>query len=231
MSCSFEPASPQHLPVYRLARKPDVWTWPDWSYAGPDGIFDNRWDDPLGEYRVLYASSQRLGAFVETLARFRPDPHVIAGLAAIEGNEDGLPPGCVPENWLQERMIGEARLTGAFANVGHTRSLTYLRQTMAARLLHYGIPDLDAAAVRLRIPRKFTQEISRVIYECTNVDGGPEFNGVFYLSRLGDDLSNWAIFEPANPADSVMADSRSSPILREDPDFLGALRLLSLTLV
>jgi len=56
-------------PLYRLAREPDPWAWPAWSHAGPDGTFGNRWDDPDGSYRVLYASSQRLGAFVETLAQ------------------------------------------------------------------------------------------------------------------------------------------------------------------
>jgi hypothetical protein len=35
--------------VYRLARQPDAWSWPDWAYAGPDGTFGNRYDDPQGE--------------------------------------------------------------------------------------------------------------------------------------------------------------------------------------
>ncbi len=46
-----------------------------WSYAAAiDGTFGNRYDDPDASYRVLYASSQRIGAFLETLARFRPGP-------------------------------------------------------------------------------------------------------------------------------------------------------------
>lgn len=59
-------------PLYRLGRRPDPWAWPDWSYAGPDGTFGNRYDDPEASYRVLYASSERIGVFLETLARFRP---------------------------------------------------------------------------------------------------------------------------------------------------------------
>lgn len=54
---------------------------------GQIGTFGNRWDDPLGSYRVLYASSRRLGAFVETLASFRPDLLALAGLEAIEGDD------------------------------------------------------------------------------------------------------------------------------------------------
>jgi hypothetical protein len=68
-------------------RRPDAWQWPEWAYAGSDGTFGNRYDDPLGEYRVLYASSQRRGAFLETLARFRVDVSLVAELDAIEGDD------------------------------------------------------------------------------------------------------------------------------------------------
>jgi len=64
--------------IHRLGRKPDPWAPPDWASAGPDGTFGNRFDDPDATYRVLYASSQRLGCFVETLARFRIDPTLLA---------------------------------------------------------------------------------------------------------------------------------------------------------
>ena len=113
-------------PFYRLARSPDPWAWPDWSYAGLDGTFGNRWDDPLGSYRVLYASKRRVGAFVETLARFRPDLSVAAGLEAIDGKEDVPTPGVVPLRWLEGRQIGETSLTGNFVNVGDASSLATL---------------------------------------------------------------------------------------------------------
>src|SRR5213080_3454499 len=79
-------------PLYRLGRQPDPWAWLDWSYAGPDGTFGNRYDDPEASYRVLYASSQRIGTFLETLARFRPDLEVLAELEQIDG-DDEQPPG------------------------------------------------------------------------------------------------------------------------------------------
>ncbi len=79
--------------IYRLGRKPDPWVPPDWASAGPDGTFGNRFDDPDATYRVLYASSQRFGCFVETLARFRIDPTLLAELAQIEGADDYFPLG------------------------------------------------------------------------------------------------------------------------------------------
>ena len=47
--------------IYRVGRRPDAWAWPAWTYAHEDGTFGSRFDDPRGEYRVLYASSQREG--------------------------------------------------------------------------------------------------------------------------------------------------------------------------
>ena len=75
-------------PLYRIARLPDPWAWPDWANVGSDGTFGNRWDDPQGLYRVLYASSSRLGAFMEVLARFRPDPHILEALRRSRTSTD-----------------------------------------------------------------------------------------------------------------------------------------------
>jgi hypothetical protein len=54
-------------PLFRVGRDDDPWAVPDWAYTKEDRTFGNRFDDPMGVYRVLYASSQRLGCFVETL--------------------------------------------------------------------------------------------------------------------------------------------------------------------
>ncbi|MEE9278584.1 MAG: RES domain-containing protein [Myxococcota bacterium] len=90
-------------PLYRVARPPDAWAWPDWANVGSDGTFGNRWDDPEGVYRVLYASSSRLGALMEVLARFRPDPHIVVALKEIEDDEAGpiQGPGELDVEWLR----------------------------------------------------------------------------------------------------------------------------------
>ena len=84
MICGLETAAPDG-PVFRLARAPDPWSWPDWSQANVDGTCANRWDDPESTYRVLYASSTRFGGFLETLSRFRPDLTVTAELQGDRG--------------------------------------------------------------------------------------------------------------------------------------------------
>jgi hypothetical protein len=217
--------------LHRIGRAPDPWTWPDWSYAGPDGTFENRWDDPEGSYRVLYAASDRLGAFIEVLARFRPDPHVVLGIMAVTGDDDGaLPPGKLPASWLENRRHGEATVRGSFAEIGHSESLAVLRRDLADRAIHYSLQDLDAAAIRLRAPRRFTQEISRYVHQETD-SLGPRFSGISYLSRLGDELRLWAIFEPTVPIADLIADTLVHKLSNDDQDFRKALEFNGIELV
>ena len=103
--------------VHRIGRSPDPWQYPDWSRANPDRTFGNRFDDRNGEYRVLYASSVRLGCFLETLAHYRPDLALYAELKEIEGEDDFVPAGIVPREWFQGRLMGTATAQGRFADI------------------------------------------------------------------------------------------------------------------
>jgi hypothetical protein len=198
---------------------------------GRGGTFGNRFDDPAGEYRVLYATSQRVGAFVETLARYRTDPAIVAEYEEIvieADDSDRYPttaPGVVPADWCSARTIGTARHDGPFPDIAHSSSLAELRTALASRLVHYGLDDLDAGDVRRRAPRAFTQEISRYVFERGVTEEGEPLLGIRYLSRLGDDIENWAIFEGTEPYDK-----RSEEIVRDDPDLLAALQTLDLVM-
>jgi hypothetical protein len=184
-------------PLYRLGRQPDPLAWPDWAYAGPDGTFGNRYDDPEASYRVLYASSQRIGTSLETLARFRPDLEVLAELEQIDGDDE--PPPGVPRAWLETRMVGKA-------TPGTIRRRR--RRTLARHAPNSARRERDSLRARrdrrgdhrLRAPRAFTQQVSRFIYEQRENRGA--FVGIRYRSRLGDEIVNWAVFEPAPDAPS-----------------------------
>lgn len=214
-------------PLYRLGRRPDPWAWPDWAYAGADGTFGNRYDDPAASYRVLYASSQRIGAFVETLARFRPDLTVLAELDQIDGEDE--PSAGVPREWLDTRMIGEAAVHGRFADIGGAGSLALLRTALAPVAVDYGLSDIDAATIRLSAPRAFTQHVSRFVYE-RREDDGP-FAGVCYRSRLGDGIVNWAVFEPPSQDADPFLWRTSSSIAADDPDLVAATEVLGVALI
>jgi hypothetical protein len=204
------------IAVHRIGRRPDPWQYPDWSRANPDRTFGNRFDDPDGEYRVLYASSARLGCFLETLARYRPDLTLYAELQEITGENDFIPPGTVPREWLQRSVIGSANAHGRFADVGASEWIEKLRRTLAPLLISLGTPDFDASVLQRTGPRILTQNVSGVVYR----EG---FDGIRYLSKYGHDLENWALFEPAN-----LTSVHHEEIRPDMPDFREALRLFHL---
>ncbi len=202
--------------LYRLGRPPNPWEPPDWAYARDDGTFGNRFDDPDGQYRVLYASSSRVGCFVETLARFRTDVTLIARLAEIEGIDDYVPLGVVPLEWRAGRIMGIAGAEGNFAAIGSAESLGTLRAALAKFAAQLDINDIDASAIRLSVPRAFTQAISSYIYTSNR------FHGIAYRSRYGDDMENWAVFEPFA---ALHPNGLSDPLELRDPDFTTALAI------
>jgi hypothetical protein len=122
----------------------------------------------------------------------------------------------VPRTWLEGRLIGEATLDGRFVDIGNTASLATLRTALAASAIHHGLDEIDAATIRLRAPRGFTQQVSRYVYE----EGS--FAGIRYRSRLGDDVLNWAIFEPAPDGQVPLVATASAAIPADDPDLRAA---------
>jgi hypothetical protein len=202
--------------IYRLGRKPDPWSVPDWALAGADGTFGNRFDDPEGIYRVLYASSQRLGCFLETLARFRVDLKLLTELAEIEGEDDYFPLGEVPLEWVEKRMMGVATADGEYADICSTEWISRLRILLAGHLERFGMDDLDASVLQMTAPRGLTQLVSRVGFS----EGAA---GIYYRSKYGHDIENWALFEPfqINPKES-------ESIRIDDPDLQQCLGLHAL---
>ena len=140
-----------------------------------------RFDDPDAEYRVLYASSQRLGCFLETLARFRPDIRLIAELASVDGDDDFVLPGTVPPEWLEERLIGSAHVKAVCAGIGASDWLGHLRRELAEEIVALGFEDFDAALLQQSVPRSLTQVVSRFVYR-------QDLGGLRYLSRYGHDI-------------------------------------------
>jgi RES domain-containing protein len=204
--------------IFRIGRKPDPWQPPDWSRANSDGTFGNRFDDPAGYYRVLYAASRSVSCFVETLARFRPDLTLRAELSEIQGEDDFVPLGEVPLEWCDQRLIGTAAADGDYADIYSSLWIAYLRPKLADECLRLGLQDLDAAVLQNAAPRRISQLASRQAYEV----GCP---GIYYRSRYGHDLENWAIFEP------FPIHPRGSKEIRESDESLQkALEILGLKL-
>ena len=201
--------------IYRVARYPDAWQLPDWSRA-KDGTFGNRFDDPESDYRVLYAASQEVSCYVETLARFRPDLTLLEELQEIEGDDDFLPVGEVPLSWCENRVIGTAAADGNYADIYAVEWIALLRRKLVSDCLRLGLRDLDASALQNSSPRTLTQLVSRIVYEIG-------LAGVYYRSRYGHNLENWALFEPCR-----IHRTKSKRVTADDPALEEAMEILGL---
>jgi RES domain len=222
-------------PVFRIGYPPDAWAWVPWQY----GPFTGRWDDPQELYRTLYAGSSPLACFVEVLAQFRPDGGLTHDLGAIRGDArdrdyPSVRPGELSVDWLARRRLGRARLSGAYVDIGHSRTVATLRGAFLQEALSLGLPDFDAAAIRLHAPRRFTQEISRCLSRLP-IDGGVLASGVAFSSRHGDELRLWAVFEReadvGKKRSHLLTSCRTRPIDPEDKALLQALEVHGLILV
>jgi len=186
----------------------------------------NRFDSPLGVYRVLYFGTTIEVCYGETLARFRPDAQILA-LVKDEWRDAGfMDVGDIPADWRQRRIAVHVRLpaTGRFAHgarfldVEALETREVLRVELAEILAFYGYKDLDVATVRGG-DRRITRWIGQWAYERSDDDGNPVYAGVRYLSRLNTRWECWAIFDDV-PIDEI----NRRPILRADEDFVRVAR-------
>jgi hypothetical protein len=209
-------------PLYRVARKPDPWGFPDWSWAArdPSGAvtFGNRFDDPNGKYRVLYAASQPLACYVETLARFRPDMPLKEELKAIRGEDDFQPIGLVPDEWFATRLLGKATVVGRFAELYTAGWVSHLRSRLAPLCDQLGLGEFDLSALIQAKDRLISQTASDVVHDLA------PYAGIYYSSRYGQNLENWAIFEYV----SKIIPLEVRAVSKTDPELLEALEILRL---
>jgi RES domain len=227
---------PPQSGVFRLSRGPaNPFSPPDWEYAGDDGTFGNRFDDPRAEqgkpsgerFRIVYCATQRAGAFGETLARFRPSLNLLAELQLIDDEEstdealagviDQINPGkgLIPADWRLRRRMGKTVLdpSQSFVDIAASQSMQHLRTALAPLANRLRLSDVDLSSVTSQ-QRRFTQGCAQHVYEQVNEIGEPRFAGIRYPSRLNGDWECWAIFSdriqhtPGYPGfpESILAD-------------------------
>lgn len=198
--------------TFRIGRRPDCWTLPSAERSGA-----GRFDDPSKCFRVLYLSGQRLGCYLETLACFRPSLQVMADLKLIAEDDDHFPLGKVPQEWLDSRLLGKATVTGKFLDVAASESISSLRIELADLWRSHGLEEFDLSQLTQSVNRGITQGISQFAM-------ASGFHGVYYRSRFGVDILNWAAFEPVRLRRLV-----DKPVHRDDPDFVRACQIHGLT--
>jgi len=176
-------------------------------------------------HRVLYASSQRLGCFIETLAPFRVDVSFVADLALMEnGEEDFTAFGPVRKAWIKGRCIGGANVEGEYAAIYALAWVSHLRLALARTAVKLRMEDIDLSSLERAESRLLTQPAGRIAFE-------RGYEGVFYHSRYGHSIENWAVFEDWTLSDRFpIRQPNSRKVGEDDPDLLEALRILGLVI-
>ncbi|QHC68922.1 RES domain-containing protein (plasmid) [Rathayibacter sp. VKM Ac-2759] len=223
--------------VWRIGYGSDPWAWTDWTYAH-DGRFTGRWDSPDGSYRTVYAGQSIFACYIEVLAQFRPDPILTEDLDSIVEDEvdrsiyPTIQPGIVPETWFEPRRVGGAVLTGRYCDVGHSTTISTLRPFFIADALRFGLDDFDSSAIQNSKPRELTQAVGRSIFSETGPELQNMFDGVRFLSRHGNEVELWAIFERSDDAEvsGHLGEISIYSIWLGDPELKQALDLHGLKL-
>lgn len=199
-----------------MGRSPDPIEFPDPPKADEldHSRAGNRFDSPTENFRVCYFATDLEACFGETLARFRPDPALIAA-----ADEDGfMPAGEVPADWRNQRIAVQVEFVPSerlpelrFLDVEALSTRRELRTELASLLAFYGYEDLDVPTVRGG-DRRITRWIAKWAFEQRDADDLPIFAGIRYLSRLNTDWECWAVFH-----DVEIREIAREPIERENP--------------
>lgn len=163
--------------VYRVFRKHyEPWRVP----VGP-GL--GRWDDPYGEFPVIYAARSAKAAVAETLARFQTSiPRDLSeeltnygATVSMEGaSVPSLAPNVLPADWVSGRSVAEGVLTDVH--------LADLRSISGADI-HGWAGELQTLEVREM------RSLARLLHALRDAGGRDRYDGIVYTSRVtGDEL-------------------------------------------
>lgn len=194
---------PSSAGVYRISRRPqDPFDPAAWHHSGKERFDDPGPDEPEGSplsegsYRVLYCATDRVTAFRECIAHFRPSLTFLRELGPLAGDDDyanqslhgaldvhdSAVRGIVTRDWRQSRHIGQAKFDGNlcadFADPAcwtHMSSIPQLTDSAQQA----GISDIDLSAVT-SAARSFTQACARFVYEQVDDNGYARFSGIRY---------------------------------------------------
>lgn len=225
--------------VWRIGHEPHPFDWTPDRYVN----FDGRWDDCDHEFRTLYTADSLLGCFLELLAKHRPHAAVQDEIDEVE-DDDGsaaqfpeAKPGDIGYSWLDGRLFGSAAQSGMYCYASHSRTLAAIMKHFPLGKLGIAPDQVDVALLKDANNREVTQAIARWLYDLRYDTAGesPEpddaapdrelVDGVEFLSRHGDEIRAWAIFEREDewPHSTRLSEfSDVEPVTPETPELLQA---------
>jgi hypothetical protein len=179
--------------------------------------FGNRFDVPGAG--VLYAATDKEGAFKETLATFRP-----AASSQKYASTTHMNLGAVPAEWRDARRIVDFGLSDPlpFLDVEADETLSFLTHAMAPALAFLGYERLDSSIVR-GPDRRLTRGIARWAYTQVDEDDEAVYSGLRFSSRF-QSHECWAIFSGVE-----ISDFKISTLSPNDTALQSAARSFALT--
>ena len=175
--------------LYRIGRMPDPVSYPDWRFVGGE-----RFDDPAGQDRVLYAGEDPRACYLETLSTFRTSMVLLARLNAMSPAEDDAPlrgNRLNLDEWRFVRRIATLYfyLDQPWLNLRDLQVRETTRRQMASTFLELGLSDFDMGDALTR-DRRVTRAISRWAFE-------QDYRAIAYSSRF-DASRTWVYNSQAN---------------------------------
>ena len=200
----FRVARTEYGPVNPPSRIPGEHPVEGWS----------RWDTPG---RTVYGCSTATGALVEVLEYIRPDPPdtplgelfddvdsddaaTLAEQIARELPAHGaMPYRSIPQAWRQIRSLYELRLprAGWFVDITGAESISVVSEELGSTLLaECGIDQLTLSELTSSSEKfkKLTTGIATWIREMIHLYDGHRPHGIFYPSKWGSTLTNYAMW-------------------------------------
>lgn len=181
--------------------------------------WSGRFDDRSREYRTLYCAAAPLTCLLEVLADLRPNLKAIQDFQELFGKDEPLPTGKVTRAFRETRVLVEARIVPADAELVDVEDLGVRRElehAHASLLRARGFLHLDIGELRSS-DREVSQTISRTLFE-------RGASGLRFQSKL-DNRSCFVLFEERA---LLTGTGVVYPLSEEQPSLVEACHLLGL---
>lgn len=165
----------------------------------PSGLRLGRFDDPFGEFGVLYATTSAEAALAEALAPLVPSfatetiaasipSHLAESVQKEWAERNHMKPGLVPHSWYAERSIAQIEIDDL-----HTFRMTDESSRQLSSRLAQSPESLGQAY--LNVDFRISQSMARHLYDLQDDDASPPIDGITWASRQMPDESLFALFD------------------------------------
>lgn len=160
----------------------------------PGGLRLGRFDDPFGEFGVLYSASSAEAALAQALAPLKPSPgfddDVLESIRREWAERNFMALGRVPRGWYTERSVAEIEVEAVCVfrmSIESSRQLTSLT----------GQVGEDAGTSSDGYEYRISQSMARQLHDLRGSDGEAAIDGITWPSTTLSGETLFALFDRA----------------------------------